>query len=34
MKEDYQKALQKLTLFFLLNPAPFKRQDYETQKGS
>ena len=29
---DYQKALEKLTLFFLSNPVPFK-QDYEKQKG-
>ena len=30
---DYQKALKKLTLFFLSNPAPFNGQDYEKQKG-
>ena len=34
MKEDYQKALKKLTLFFLLNPVPFNRQSYQKQKGS
>ena len=33
LKEDYQKALKKLTLFFLLNPAPFNGQDYKKQKG-
>ena len=34
MKEDYQKALKKLTLFFLSNPAPFNGQNYQKQKGS
>ena len=29
MKEDYQKALKKLTLFFLLNPVPFNGQSYQ-----
>ena len=33
MKEDYQKALKKLTLFFLSNPVPFNRQSYQKQKG-
>ena len=33
MKEDYQKALQKLTLFFLLNPVLFNGQSYQKQKG-
>ena len=33
MKEDYQKALKKLTLFFLLNPVPFNGQSYKKQKG-
>ena len=33
MKEDHQKALQKLTLFFLLNPAPSNGQNYQKQKG-
>ena len=33
MKEDYQKALKKLTLFFLSNPVSFNGQDYERQKG-
>ena len=28
-ERDYQKAMKKLTLFFLLNPAPFNRQDYK-----
>ena len=32
MKEDYHKALKKLT-FFLLNPAPFNGQSYQKQKG-
>ena len=34
MKEDYQKALKKLTLFFLSNPVPFNGQNYQKQKGS
>ena len=34
MKEDYQKALKKLSLFFLLNPVPFKGQRYQKQTGS
>ena len=33
LKEDYQKALQKLTLFFLSNPVPFNEQSYQKQKG-
>ena len=33
MKEDYQKAFKKLTLFFLLNPVPFNGQSYQKQKG-
>ena len=33
MKEDYQKALKKVTLFFLSNPVPFNRQNYQKQKG-
>ena len=32
LKEDYQKALKKLTLFFL-NPVSFNRQSYQKQKG-
>ena len=32
MKQDYQKALKKVTLFFLSNPVPFSRQDYQKQK--
>ena len=28
MKEDYQKALKKLTLFFLSNPVSFNEQDH------
>ena len=33
MKKDYQKALKKLTLFFLSNPVPFNGQSYLKQKG-
>ena len=33
MKEDYQKALKKLTLFFLSNPVPFQGHSYWKQKG-
>ena len=33
MKKDYQKALKKLTLFFLLNPVPLNGQSYQKQKG-
>ena len=33
LKEDYQKALKKITLFFLSNLVPFNRQDYQKQKG-
>ena len=33
MKEDYQKALKKVTLFFLSNPVPFNSQNYQKQKG-
>ena len=32
MKENYQKALIKLSLFFLLNPVPFNGQNYQKQK--
>ena len=34
MKEDYQKAFKKLTLFFLSYPAPFNGQKYQIQAGS
>ena len=34
MKEDYQKALKKLTLLFLSNQVPFNGQSYQKQKGS
>ena len=34
MKEGYQKALKELTLFLLLNTAPFKGQSYQKQKES
>ena len=33
LKEDYQKALKKLTLFFLSNPVLFNGQSYQKQKG-
>ena len=33
MKEDYQKASKKLTIFFLSNPVPFNGQSYQKQKG-
>ena len=33
-ERGYQKALKKLTLFFLLNPVPFNGQGYQKQKGS
>ena len=32
MKEDYQTALQKLTLFFISNPVPFNGQNYQKHK--
>ena len=28
MKEDYQKAFKKLSLFFLSNPVPFRTQSH------
>ena len=34
MKEDYQKAWKKLTLFCCLNLVHFNRQSYQKQKGS
>ena len=33
LKEDYQKAFIKVTLFFLSNPVLFNRQNYQKQKG-
>ena len=33
MKEDYQKDLKKLILFFLPNPVPCNGQNYQNQKG-
>ena len=33
LKEDYQKSLKKLTLFFLPNPVPFNGQSYQKQRG-
>ena len=32
-EEDYQKALKKVTLFFLSNPVSFNRQNSQKQKG-
>ena len=32
LKEDYQKALKNLILFFLSNPVPFNGQNYQKQK--
>ena len=32
-KEDYQKALKKLTLFFLSNPVPFNGQNIKNKRG-
>ena len=34
MKEDLQEALKKVTLFFLLNPVPFNRRNYQKEKGT
>ena len=33
-KDDYQKILKKLTLFFPFNPVPFGEQSYQRKKGS
>ena len=33
MKEDYQKAFKKLTLFFLWNPVLFNGESYQKLKG-
>ena len=33
MKEDYQRALKKLILFFLSNPVLFNEQSYQKQEG-
>ena len=33
LKEDYQKVLKKLTLFFPSNPVPFSGQHYQKEKG-
>ena len=32
VKEGYEKAFKKLTLFFLLNPISFNEQDHEKRK--
>ena len=34
LKEENQKAVKNLTLFFLPNPVPFNGQDYEKERGS
>ena len=34
LKEDYKKALTKLTIFFPSNPVPFNGQSYQKQKES
>ena len=34
MREDYQKALKKLTLFFLSNQVPFNGESYQKQEGA
>ena len=34
LKEDYQKAFKKLSLFFPSNPVPFNGQIYQKQTGS
>ena len=34
LKEDYQKALKKLNLFFISNPVPFNIQSYQKQNQS
>ena len=34
MNADHQKTFKKLTLFFLLNPFPFNRQDCEKETMS
>ena len=33
MKEDYEKALRKVTFFSLANPVPFNRQNFQKQEG-
>ena len=33
MKEDYQRILKKITLFFFLTPLSFYGKDYEKQTG-
>ena len=32
MKEDYRKALKKVTYFLLLSPVPFNIQNYQKQE--
>ena len=34
LKKDYQKAFEKLTLFFLSNPVPFNGKSYQKQNVS
>ena len=33
LKAGYQKALKKVTSFFLSNPVPFNGKNYQKQKG-
>ena len=33
LKEDCQKALKRVTLFFISNPVPCNRLNYQKQKG-
>ena len=33
LKKHYQKVFKKITSFFLLNPVPFSRPNYQKQKG-
>ena len=33
LKDDCQKALKKLTLFFLSSPIPFNEQDHKKNKA-
>ena len=33
LKEDYEKALKKVTSFFFSSPVPINRQNYKKQKG-
>ena len=33
VREDCQKTFKKVASFFLSNPVPFNRQNYQNQKG-